>query len=84
MLNVIRLSMLSMGNNVLPRPTSFECVSFPRAMMACHAQHSPFVYDFQDDNGMPHSISSNNVCFPRTMIACHARRRTTVYAAQGR
>ena len=84
MLDIIRLSMLSMGNNGLPRPISFERVSFPRAMMSCHARRSLVMYAFQDDDGMPRSISSDCVCFPRTMMAYHARRRTTVYAAQGR
>ena len=84
MLDIIRLSMRSMGNNVLPHQTSFERVSFPRAMIACHARHSLVLYAFQDDYNMPCSISSDCVFFPRTMMACHTRRRTTVYAAQER
>ena len=61
MLHVIRLSMLSMGNNSLPRQTSFERASFPRAMMVCHTRCSLVVYAFQDDDNMPCSKSSDCV-----------------------
>ena len=55
MIDIIRLSMLSMGINGLPCPKSFERGSFPGAIKACHAQLSPVLFAFQDDDGMPRS-----------------------------
>ena len=58
MIDIIRLSMLSMGINGLPCSKYFERGSFPGVMKACHARRSPVLIAFQDDDGMPRSTSS--------------------------
>ncbi|TMW89155.1 hypothetical protein EJD97_017589 [Solanum chilense] len=44
--DVIRLSVMSKGNDNMPRPTSSDRVFIPRAMMAFHTQRRPIVYAF--------------------------------------
>ena len=37
--DVVRSCVLSKGGDVMPRPTSSDCVCCPKAVMSCHAQH---------------------------------------------
>ena len=36
--DVVRLCVLSKGGDVMPRPTSFDCVCGLKAIMECHAR----------------------------------------------
>ena len=38
-LDVVQLSVLPKGDDYMPRPTSFNCVCSPRAVMSSHARH---------------------------------------------
>ena len=84
MLDVFRPCVLPKGDAGIPRLTSFDRVSCPKVMFACHVGVvRPFVLPKEDDN-MPRPTSSDYVCCPREVMACHARRRLTVCAAQRR
>ena len=67
----------------MPRPTLFDRVCRPWAMMACHADViRPCVLPKGDD-GMPRTISFDRVCCTNAVMSCHARRHSTVRAVQG-
>ena len=68
----------------MPRPSSFDRVCCPSAMIACHAQLRPTVCAVQ---GLQWNSASDVVLqyiFSKVKIACHARRLLTMYAIKGR
>ena len=42
-LDVVQPCVLPKGDNGMPRPTSFDQLCYPKAMMACHARRSSTV-----------------------------------------
>ena len=68
----------------MPRPSSFDRVCCPSAMIACHAQLRPTVCAVQ---GLQWNSASDVVrpyIFSKVKIVCHARNRPTMYVFQGR
>ena len=43
--DVVQQCVLSKGGDVMPRPTSSNCMCCPRAVMACHARRRSTVCD---------------------------------------
>ena len=70
--DVVRPCVLPKGVDVIPRPTSFDRVCCPKAVMSCHARRILTVCASQRKDGMPRSTSFDRVCCPKTVMACHA------------
>ena len=62
----------------MPRPTSFDRVCCPKAMMQATPDIVLPYSPFKNDYGMPHPTTFDCLCCPKVMMACHARRRSTV------
>ena len=78
-----RPCVLSKGHDGMPRPTSFDHVCYPKAMM--HATPDvvqPYVLPI-GDNEMQRSTLFDRVFCPKAVMACHALRHSTVFAVQG-
>ena len=83
-LDVVRLCVLYKGGDVMPRPTLFDRVSYPKAMMACHNNDVRPCVLSKGDDGMSRQTSSYHGCSQRAALACHARRHPTLCAIQVR
>ena len=67
--NVVRPCVQSKGNDNMPRPTSFDCVCCPRAMMVCHAtRYSTLSMLFKGDVGLPCLTSFDRVFWAIAMM----------------
>ena len=96
---IIRLSMLSKGDDGMPHPTWFSLVCSPKAMMPCHVNIvRPCVISKgdachvlrrstgvlpKDHMGMQRPSSSDRACYPSTMIECQFLRRSTCIFSKG-
>ena len=63
---------LPKGDAGMRRPTSFDRVCCPKAMMACHARRSSPCVLPKGDNGMPRSTSFDRVCCTKAVMSFHA------------
>ena len=72
------------GGDAIPRPTSFDCVCFPKARWHVTPDVVRPCLPSMGYYGMPRQMSFDHVCFPKAIMACHARRRSTVCAVQRR
>ena len=68
----------------MPNRMLLDCMCFPKAVMACHAQRRSIVFAVHGYDVMPRLMSFDRVCCPKAMMSCHARRSPTVCAAQRR
>ena len=80
--DVVLPCMLSNGDDGMPRPTSFDRVCCPTAMMKCHTPHRQCV-SHKGNNDMPCLMSYDRMCFPRAMWACHGLCCQIVCVVQG-
>ena len=56
----------------MSRPTSFDHVWCPKAVMSYHAQRLSTLCASQRQDGMPRPTSFDRVCFPKAVMECHA------------
>ena len=82
--DVVRLCVLSKGGDVMSRPTSFDFVCCPKAVMSCHARRCRPCVQSKGGDVMPRPMLFDRVCCPRAVMSCHARRHLTICAAQTR
>ena len=71
--DVVRLCVLPKGDDGMPRPTSFDSVCFPKAMMACHARRCLTVCAVRRRRCHAMLDVTDSVCFPRAVMSYHAR-----------
>ena len=57
----------------MPRPTSFDRVCCPKAMIACHARRRPTLCAVQRRRYHASPDDAVRVCCPRALMSCHAR-----------
>ena len=81
--DVVRPSVLSRGGNDMSRPTSFERVCCPKAVMSSSPNVVLSCVLPKGDDGMPRPTSFDHVSCPKAVMACHAWRCSTIFAVQG-
>ena len=63
---VVSPCVLSKGGDVMSRPTSFDRVCCPKAVMSCHARCCRLCEHSKGGDVMTRPMSFDRVCFPKT------------------
>ena len=58
----------------MPRPTLFDRVCFPRALMSCHSRRFRPCVLSKGGDVMLRPTSFDRFCCPKAVMSCHARR----------